>query len=251
MKGITPLLKKEIKEQLKTHRLLIVGGVFLCFGLMAPLVLHFMPDIMKMAGEQIVIELPPPNSLQSFTDFASYIGQFGILIAVLVAMGAIANELKHGTALMILSKPVNSGAFVSAKFIAMSLTFLVSLAVAAVFCFGYTVWLIGEATVLPYIWMNLLMASFLIFCLAITLVFSSLFKSSLAAGGMAIGTIFGLGILSSLPVVGDYLPSKILGWGINLLNGSGETYWWALGVTFVGIFLCLYFSQRILKRKEI
>lgn len=251
MKGFIPLLKKEIKQQIRTHRLLIVGGVFLCFGLMAPLVLHFMPDIMKMAGEQIVVELPPPNSLQSFTDFAGYIGQFGILIAVLVAMGAVANELKHGTALMTLSKPVNSGAFVSAKFIAMSITFLVSQAVAAVFCFGYTVWLIGEAAVLPYIWMNLLMALFLILCLAITLVFSSLFKSSLAAGGMAIGTTIGLGILSSLPVIGDYLPSKILGWGINLLNGTGETYWWALGTAVIGTFLCLYFSQRILKRKEI
>jgi ABC-2 type transport system permease protein len=251
MKGLTPLLKKEIKQQLSTHRLLIVGGVFLCFGLMAPILLYFMPDILKMAGDQIVVEIPPPTSLQSFTDFAGYIGQFGILIAVLVAMGAIANEQKQGTALITLSKPINSGAFVNAKFVAISLTFSVSLVVAAIFCFGYTVWLIGEAAVLPYIWMNLLMASFLIFCLAITLVFSSLFKSSLAAGGMAIGTIFGLNILSSLPVIGDYLPSKILGWGINLLNGTGETYWWALGVTIVGIFLCLYFSQRILKNKEI
>ena len=50
MKGLTPLLNKEIKEQLRTHRLLIVGGVFLCFGLMAPLLLYFMPDILKMAG---------------------------------------------------------------------------------------------------------------------------------------------------------------------------------------------------------
>lgn len=251
MKGFIPLLKKEIKQQLRTYRLLIVGGVFLCFGLMSPLLLYFMPEILKMAGEQIAIEIPPPTSLQSFTDFAGYIGQFGILIAVLVAMGAIANEQKQGTALITLSKPVNSGAFVNAKFAAISLTLLVSQAVAAVFCFGYTVWLIGEAAVLPYVWMNLLMALFLIFCLAMTLVFSSLFKSSLAAGGTAIGTILGLGILSSLPVIGDYLPSKILGWGINLVNGTGETYWWALGATVVGIFLCLYSSQRILKRKEI
>ncbi len=251
MKGLMPLLKKEIKQQIRTHRLLIVGGVFLCFGLMAPLLLYFMPEILKMAGEEIVIEIPPPTYLQSFSDYAGYLGQFGILIAVLVAMGAIANEQKQGTALITLSKPVNTGAFVSAKFIAMSLTFLVAQAVAAVFCFGYTVWLIGETPILPFIWMNLLMASFLIFCLAITLVYSSLFKSSLAAGGVAIGTIFGMGILSSLPVVGNYLPSKIIGWGVNLLSSTGDNYWGALVVTVVGIFLCLYFSQNILKRKEI
>ena len=65
---------------------------------MAPRVQYFMPEIMKIVSEQIVIELPPPNSLHSFTDFAGYIGQFGILIAVLVAMDAIANEVKHSTA---------------------------------------------------------------------------------------------------------------------------------------------------------
>jgi ABC-2 type transport system permease protein len=251
MKGLIPLLKKEIKEQIRTHRLLIVGGVFLCFGLMAPLLQHFLPQILKMAGEQVVVNIPPPTALTSFSDFVSYIGQFGVMIAVLVAMGAIANELKHGTALITLSKPVSSGAFVYSKFIAISLTLLVSQTIAAVFCFGYTVWLIGEAAVLPFIWMNLLMALFLIFCLALTLFFSSLFKSSLAAGGIAMGTTFALGFLASLPVIGEYLPSKIIAWGVNLLNGAGDTYWGALVVTVVGIFLCLYFSQRTLKRKEI
>ena len=248
MKGFTPLLKKEIKQQLRTHRLLILGGVFLLFALMAPLLLYFMPEILKMAGEEITIEIPPPTALQSFGDYAGYIAQFGILIAVLVAMSAIVNELVQGTALITLSKPVNYGAFVSAKFIAMSLTLVVSMAAAAIVCYGYTVWLIGGTPVLPFIWLNLLMALFLMFCLALTLLFSSLFKSSLAAGGTALAVIIGL---AAVPVVKDYLPGKILGWGINLLNGTGENCWWALGVTVVGIFLCLYFSQIILKRKEI
>jgi len=251
MKGLIPLLKKEIKEQIKTHRLLIVGGVFLCFGLMAPLVQYFMPQILKMGGEQVMVEIPAATSLISFKDFVSYIGQFGILVAILVAMGAIANELKHGTALITLSKPVSSGAFVCSKFIAISLTLLVSQIAAAALCFGYTVWLIGEAAVLPFIWMNLLIVLFLIFCVALTFVFSSLFKSSLAAGGIALGTNFALGFLASLPFIGEYFPSKIIGWGVNLLGGIGDGYWGALVVTVVGIFLCLYLSQRILKRKEI
>jgi ABC-2 type transport system permease protein len=251
MKGFIALLKKEIKEQFRTQRLLIVGGVFLCFGLMAPLLQHFMPDILKMAGGQTAVEMPPPTPVKAFTDFVSYMGQFGILIVVLMAMGAIANELKHGTAMITLSKPVSSAAFVIAKFVAMSLTFLVAQTVAAICCFGYTVMLIGEATALPYIWMNLFMALFLIFCLAVTLVFSSLFKSSLAAGGIAIGTTFGLGILKSLPVIGNFLPFKIIDWGVSLMYGTGGTYWWALATTIVLIFLCLYVSQKILKRKEI
>ena len=251
MKGFVPLLKKEIKEQLRTHRLLVMGGVLTLFSVLSPLMSYFMPEIMKMSGETAQIELPPPTSLRVLNDYAGTIAQFGMLIVVLIAMGAVANELKHGTALVTLSKPVNYGAFVTAKFVAMSLTLLASILIAATSCFGYTVWLIGGASVLPYIGLNLLASLFLMFCLAMTLVFSSLFKSSLAAGGMALGTAIGLGIIASLPVIGDLLPSKILGWGVGLLNGTGDSCWWAAGITVAGIFLCLYFSQRILKTKDI
>lgn len=251
MKGLIPLLKKEIKEQLRTHRLLIVGCIFLFFGLTTPFMLKYLPEIVKLAGEQIQMEIPPPTAIQSLTEFAGNIGQLGILIAVLVAMGAIANELKHGTALITLSKPVNYGAFVSAKWIAMSLTFVASLFLAAAVCYGYTVWLIEGTAVVPYIWLTLLMALFLTFCLAVTLLFSSIFKSSLAAGGLAIAVIIIQAILASVPVIGNYFPGKVLSWGNSILSGTSGSYWWALGITIIAIFLCLYFSQLILKRKEI
>jgi len=78
-----------------------------------------------------------------------------------------------------------------------------------------------------------------------------MFKSSLAAGGISIGIIICLALISTLPVIGNYLPGKLLTWGNNLLSGSGDSYWWALIVT-VGIMgLCLYLAQYVLKKKEI
>ena len=50
MTGFLPLLKKELKEQLKTHKLLIVGCIFLFFGLTTPLMLKYLPEILKFAG---------------------------------------------------------------------------------------------------------------------------------------------------------------------------------------------------------
>jgi ABC-2 type transport system permease protein len=58
MMGFGPLLKKEIVEQLRTHRLLIVGVIFLFFGLTTPLLLYYMPEIMQMAGVANSIEIP-------------------------------------------------------------------------------------------------------------------------------------------------------------------------------------------------
>jgi ABC-2 type transport system permease protein len=251
MKGLAPLLRKEIKEQLRTYRLLIVGGVLALFGITTPLMLKYLPEILKLSGEEMVIEVPPPTAIQALTEYATTIGQFGVLVAVLVAMGCIANELRYGTALMTLSKPVSRTAFVSAKLIALTLTFLVSLVIASAFCFAYTYWLIEPADIMAFAGVNLLLALFLIFCLAITLLFSSVFRSSLAAGGVALGVLIIQAALSSVPRLGDYIPGKLLGWANNILSGSGDEYWWALAITVVIIFVCIYLAQRLLKYKDI
>ena len=252
MKGFTPLFKKELREQLKLYRLVIVGSIFLFFGLSAPLTLKYLPEILKMAGDQgMNIQLPVATAAMSFSSYAGNIGQIGALIAVLVAMGCIANELKSGTAVMTLSKPVSRGAFVITKLLALSLTFVVSIAVASSVCLGYTVWLIQGAAVMPYLGLNVMLGVFLVFCLAVTVLFSSLYKSSLAAGGIALGVIIVQGIISAVPVIGKYMPGKLLDWGNNLLVSSDLSYWWALGITLAAIVACVYFAQRFLKNRDL
>jgi ABC-2 type transport system permease protein len=223
----------------------------LFFGLLTPVTLKFLPEIIKLSGESIQMTIPPPTAAQSLAEFAGTIGQLGVLVMVLIAMGAIANEIKHGTALLTLSKPVTPAAFVNAKFVAMCSTLFISLVAASLVCFGYTSWIIGTGDVVAFVGMNLLMLLFLVFCIALTLLFSSLFKSSLAAGGISIGIILFQALLSSVPVIGDYLPGKLLGWGTNLVTGVGGSFWWAFGLTVVLIGLCLFFAQRRLRTREI
>jgi ABC-2 type transport system permease protein len=250
MKGLMPLLKKELKEQLKTYRFLVLACVFLIFGLSTPLTLKYLPELMKMAGEGMEINFPPPTAIQSLQSYTGDLSQLGVFVIVLVAMGGIANELQRGTALMILSKPVSRTAFITAKLLAMSFISLCSLAAASLVCFGYTVWLIGGADVSNFIGLNLLLGLFIVFSIATTLLFSSMFRSSLAAGGIALGVLIGQAILSALPIVGDYMPGKILEWGNNLLTG-GDSYWWALAITIVLIVLFVYLARRVLVRKDI
>lgn len=252
MKGLAPLLKKELKEQFRTYRWLIVGGIFLLFGITTPLMLKYLPEILKFAGEQLtIIEIPPPTAYQSLSEYTGTIGQIGVLVTVLVAMGSIANELRHGTALMTLSKPVSRLAFVMAKLIAVSLTFLGSMIVASIFCYAYTVWLIESADVMAFVGQNLLLGLFLVFCLAVTLLFSSLFKSSLAAGGISLAILVAQAGLTALPRFGDYIPGSMLNWGTEILKGSGKSNWWALVITVVVIVFCVYIAQRTLQHKDL
>jgi len=250
MTGLFPLIKKEITGQLRTYKLVIVGGVFLFFGITTPLLLRFMPEILELVGEQMVIEIPPPTAMQALAEYAGTIGQVGLLLAVLLAMGSVSGEIKTGTAIMTLSKPVSRFAFVGAKMAALSLTFLLSLAVASAVSFVYTYWLIESIGVSGFLGLNLLLGLFLMFCLALTLLCSSIFRSSLAAGGAAIAILIAQGGFSAVPKIGNYMPGKILGWGINLVAGNPDSYWGALAVTLALTALALYLAQKVLLSKD-
>ena len=251
MSGLGALLKKEFREQLKTHKFLIIAAVFLLFGLGTPLMLKYLPELLKLAGEEIIIEIPPATPVQALAEYADTAVQLGVLMAVLMAMGAIARERESGTAAMTLSKPVSRGAFVLAKLVAMSTSFLVAIGLASIACYGYTVILIGEADALAFVVLNLLLGLFLVFCLSVTLLFSSLFRSQLVAGGLALVILIGQALIAGVPWIGGYMPAGLISWGTGLLSGTASSAWIAVGATLAAVILCLYLSWLSLRRKEV
>ncbi len=172
-------------------------------------------------------------------------------MAVLFAMGAVARERERGTAAMVLSKPVGRGAFVMAKLMAMSTSFIIALGVASIACYVYTVLLIGEANASGFLGLNLLMALFFVVSLSVTLLFSSLFRSQLAAGGVALAILIGQAVITQLPWIGDYTPGRLISWGTELLSGATDSAWPAVAMSIVIIIGCLFLSRLALKRKEI
>jgi len=66
MNGFIALFKKELKEQYRTHRFLIVGAIFTLFGIGTPLLLKFLPKLLELSGENLQITITPPTAIQSF-----------------------------------------------------------------------------------------------------------------------------------------------------------------------------------------
>jgi ABC-2 type transport system permease protein len=253
MRGYMALLKKEIKEQLRTNRIIIVAGVLLFFGLSTPLLVKYTPELIKMAGEELGgFELPPPTALQAMGEYTSTMMQFGVLIVILIAMGAIAKERESGTAALVLSKPVGNPAFVLAKFKALGLTTLVAAVLGSVACWGYTYLLFDGTPAAGFLGMNILLLLYLLLAIAVTLLYSAMFKSQLAAGALGLVTIIVLSMVSALPWVGKYLPGELVSWGNHLLAGEpGGDAWGAVAVTAVLIAGSLYLAWTALRKKEI
>ncbi|APV44850.1 ABC-2 type transport system permease protein [Dehalogenimonas formicexedens] len=253
MNGFKTLLFKELKEQFRTYRLLIVSGVFLFFGLTTPLMLKYLPEIIKLAGEDVTgIPLPPPTALEALTEYSATALQVGLLVVILITMGAIAGERSRGTAVMTLSKPVGIGAFVTAKLVAISSTFIAGLVLGGIGAYAYTVMLLGDANLSGFIGQTLLLALFMVFSIATTLVFSAMFRNALAAGGISIAVLLTGAAITQVPYVGRVIPNSLTSWGNHLVAGqTGGAEWLALGVTVALIALAAYLATTILKRKEI
>jgi ABC-2 type transport system permease protein len=210
MSGFGPLLRKEIVEQWRTIRLPITAIVFLLVGLSSPLLARFTPEILKaVAGDQIPFVLPPPTAADAVDQLAKNLGQFGGLIAVLLAMGAVATEKERGTAALLLSKPVGRGAFLVAKLVAIGLTLAAATAIAVAGAWFYTLVLfeplpvLGAAAAAGLQWLTLMAWA------SITFLGSTLTRSSLAAAGFGVVAFIVVEILGALPGLGKFLPTGL------------------------------------------
>lgn len=124
-------------------------------------------------------------------------------------MGAVATEKERGTAALILTKPVSRAAFLLAKLVAIATTLGISTAIAAAGAWFYTFVLFEPLPVGGFAAATILQWLALVVYATITLLGSTLTRSSLAAAGLGVAAFIVLGILSIAPAIGRYLPTGL------------------------------------------
>ena len=141
------LLFKELREQRRTFRLWIMIGVLLVAGMMSPLIAKYTPLILGMVPDlppAFAALIPEPTILDSFSQYVKNVSQFGLVVAIVLTMGVMAQETERGTAAMLLTKPVRRSAVVLAKWTAGLISLLVGLTLAAIAFTFYTLVLFGS-----------------------------------------------------------------------------------------------------------
>lgn len=245
--------RKEWLEQWRTYRLLMLGVILVVFGLLSPLIAKYTPELIKLIpnGESMAQLIPAPTVSDAVTQYIKNVGQFGIILSLLLTMGAVAQEKDKGTAAMMVVKPLPRVTFLTAKFAALALMFALTLAIAGAGCYYYTWLLFGALDLLSWMALNGLMLVLMLVYVALTLFCSVVTKSQAAAGGLALSLLFLLSLSGSIPGVGDFLPGQLLAWGEGLVAGKGEAFWPALLVSVGIIIVALIGSSLIFERQEL
>jgi ABC-2 type transport system permease protein len=253
---VTPLaaaFRKEWLEHWRSYRLLILVVVLSLFGLLAPFTARFGPELLKLLpnGEAIARLLPPPTARDAVTQYLKNVSQFGAILALLLTMGAVAQEKDRGTAAMMLVKPLARPAFLLAKFAVLGLVFTIAIGLAGAGAWYYTWLLFGPLDPGRWLALNLLALGFVLVQVAVTLLFSVVARSQAGAGGLAFGVMMLLAILSSIPVVGTYLPAHLLAWGAGLMAGESISAWPAAAISALLVAGSLGGAVLLFERQEL
>ncbi|MCI0397840.1 MAG: YhfC family glutamic-type intramembrane protease [Chloroflexi bacterium] len=247
-------VRKELQQQWRTRRVLVVGAVFALFGLLAPLTIRYLPEILGSleGAEQFAGLIPEPTIGDALAEYIDNLTQFGFLLAILLGMGVVAGEKERGTAAMVLSKPLPRWAFILSKFVAQVALFALAFLVAAVGCYYYTLFLFHAPDLGAFVSLNLLMLAWLLVFVALAVLGSTLAKSTGVAGGLAAaGTVLVL-LAGSVPRLGGLMPGMLVGWARQLaLGGEVTPQAGALALSLVLVVLALLVAIAAFEKQEV
>ncbi len=243
--------RKELLQQWRTRRVLVIWAVFLLFGLMSPLLAKFTPQMLTMVegAEQFADLIPQPTINDAIVQYIKNITQFGFIIAILVGMGAVAGEKERGTAALILSKPMPRWAFLLSKFVAQALLYAVAFLLAALATYYYTLVLFGPLDFVAFLLGSGLLWVWLLCYTAVALLGSAIGNSVGSGAGLGLLGAVLLLLMGALPVVGSVAPSGLVAWASQMGLGSATANAGALAASVTLIVMLLITSLAVFEEQ--
>ncbi len=138
-------MRKEFTEIRRTWRWLVLPGLLLFFAVSGPVTARLSPELLRsVLGTDA--NLPTPTYLDSWAQWTKNLSQLGVFVLLGTLGGAVSGEVRQGTALLVLTKPVSRAAFVLAKVVANAVLVVVAVVIGMLVTWVTTVALFPRST---------------------------------------------------------------------------------------------------------
>jgi len=238
MRSFTVLFEKELRESLRTKRFLVLACVFLSFAIMSPMMARFMGELLELllpAGdaEAFMVLFPDPTWIDSYVQFYGNMSQIGAIVIAIMFMGLVIREKKSGSIDLLFCKGVTPTPFILSKFCVAVCITLVSLLLAILVNFGYTVLLFEEGGQLGYVLLGVgAYGVFVMMLVAMAVLASTVAKSTAASAVWCILGFMLILLISALPTIGRFLPGALASNNAAITQGYFDSdLWLQMGVT--------------------
>ncbi len=236
----------------RTRRWLALVGVYLFFGLLGPLSARYLAEIVERFGGGVEVTFPDPVPADGMTQYVSNAAQVGVLVAVVVAAGALAFDAKPEMGVFLRTRVRSVYDILVPRYTVSLLAVLVSYALGALAAWYETAVLIGglpAGAMFAGIGFGML---YLAFAVAVVAAAASRTGGVLGAVIVTILVLLGMPLLGLVDVIGRWLPSHLVGALDGIPRGGDSAdYLPAAAVTLALIPSLLWLAVRWSRAREL
>lgn len=251
-----PFLKKEILEQLRSGKLMILSILFVLFGIMNPATAKLTPWLLEMMADSMAqggmtITAADPTALDSWMQFYKNI-PMALIAFILMESNIFTREYQSGTMLLSLTKGLSRYKVVIAKSLVLILLWTLGYWLCFGITYGYNAYFWDNSiaknliTSVVYWWV------FGLWVIGLVILFSTLSNENT---GVLVGTggiVLASSLLSFFPKLSKYLPTSLSD-GNSLIYGLVDTdkYTTAFVIAAVTGLTCIALSIPIFNKKQL
>ena len=256
MRSLLAFTKKEIMEQLRTGRLLILGILFALFGIMNPAVAKLTPWLMEtlsdaLAESGMIVTEVTVTAMDSWVQFFKNM-PMALIAFVLLEGGILTGEYQSGTLVLSLTKGLARYKVVVSKTAVLAALWTAGYWLCFGITYGYNAYFWDNAVAQNLMFSVVCWWLFGLWVVALTVLFSTSVKAN---AGVLIGvgcTVLLSYLLGLLPKLREYMPTMLTD-GNSLIYGDKETESYVVSLVITGIIsiACLVISIPIFNKKNL
>lgn len=236
----------------RTHRWLLLFGVYVLFGVVGPLSARYLGAIVERFGAGVTIEAPDPRPVDGIVQFVSNASQLGLLAVVVVAAMALGVDARPERAAFLRTKTPRPGRLVVPPAVttwaAATAALVAGTAVAAVLTGSLIGPLPAGAVVVGTAYASL----YLGFAVAVVAVTAGVTRSQAASVFAALGVLLAFPIAGVVDPLRPWLPSALLTAVAALVEGApAAEFFRAAAVTVTATAVLLAVALRRFRRREL
>lgn len=246
------LWRLELLRLVRTHRWMIVFGVYAFFAVTGPLLATFLNEIISRFGGDVTIIAPDPKPVDGLALFLDNAGQLGLLAVVIVGAGALAVDARPEVAAFLRTRVERATRLLTPRFVVVTGAAVAALVVGTGIAWAMTAALIGGLPATPVVVGTLYGALYLAFVVAVLAAVAGFTRTQVGAVFATLLILIAFPMIGLVAAVRPWLPSELLMAAAPLVEGaSAADYLRSAAVTVTSTAGLLAVAVRRFGRREL
>ena len=256
MRSLIAFIKKEFTEQLRSGRLIILGLLFVLFGIMNPAIAKLTPWLLEtmadsLAESGMIVTDVKVSAMDSWVQFFKNM-PMGLIAFVLLESSIFTKEYTSGTLVLSLTKGLERYKVVVSKTVVLTALWTLSYWLCFGITYGYNAYFWDNSIAQNLIFSVVCWWLFGVMVIALLVLFSTVAKSNtgvlLETGGVVLASY----LIGLLPKCSKYLPTNLAD-GNSLIYGLAEAtaYIPSLIIAVAASIICFVVSIPVFNKKQL